>query len=115
MDTFIYDGKRQGTFTAYLEPNLNRTNLHISRNSHVTKINFDDKLRATGVTFVRDGQTLEVTASKEIVLSAGAVGTPQILMLSGIGPAQHLNDSGVSFHRNVIHFNTFHHFVSWVV
>jgi len=49
-----------------------------------------------GVTYVRNGQTITVKASKEVILSAGAIGSPQLLLLSGIGPAQELISLGVT-------------------
>lgn len=61
----------------------------------ILQINLDDQLRAVGVTYVRDGAVLSVTASKEVIISTGAIGTPQLLMLSGIGPAKHLIEHGV--------------------
>uniref|UniRef100_A0A023FQ03 Putative conserved secreted protein n=1 Tax=Amblyomma cajennense TaxID=34607 RepID=A0A023FQ03_AMBCJ len=69
----------------------NRTSLHISINSTVTKvlINKETK-RATGVTFVRDNVEINVTAAREVILSAGAINTPKLLMLSGIGPRDNL-------------------------
>lgn len=96
MDTTIKRGKRAGTFQAFLRPALLRKNLFIVRFSHVIKINFDKQLRAVGVTYVRDGVFLSAIATKEIIISAGAVGTPHLLMLSGLGPAQHLKDNGVN-------------------
>ena len=72
-----------------------RNNLHISMHSHVLKILVDSDNRAYGVRFQRNNRILEVLASKEVVLSAGAVASPQILMLSGIGDRDHLSQMGI--------------------
>ena len=76
-----------------------RKNLHIVTNAHVTKIlsqtNANSMPQITGVEFVKNGVIHEVKSRKEVVLSAGAIGTPQTLMLSGIGPKDHLNEHKV--------------------
>lgn len=59
------------------------------------QIILDEDLRATGVKFVRDGKVFHATATKEIIISAGAINTPKLLMLSGIGPTAHLLEHGV--------------------
>lgn len=65
-------------------------------NSRVLKVNVDASTKeATGVQFEKNGKTYNVKASKEVIVSAGSISTPQILMLSGIGPADHLNDKGI--------------------
>ena len=60
------------------------------------QILFEDK-KAVGVEYYEEGHHHEVYADKEVILSAGAVNSPKILMLSGVGPKQHLQDTGVSF------------------
>jgi len=67
-----------------------RQNLHVALNAHVEKILFDDYKRAIGVVVNHRGKRKKVFAQKEVILSAGAVATPQLLMLSGVGPAEHL-------------------------
>ncbi|EFX83708.1 hypothetical protein DAPPUDRAFT_100405 [Daphnia pulex] len=80
--------------TPFLE---NRPNLHISKNSHVLKIIIDpDTKTATGFQFEKQGKIYVVEATKEVVLSAGAIASPQILMLSGVGPADHLKEKGIT-------------------
>ncbi|XP_059145449.1 glucose dehydrogenase [FAD, quinone]-like [Physella acuta] len=82
-------GQRWSTSRAYIHPALNRTNLHVSLNSTVTKVQIDGD-RTTGIIFIRNGKKTEVKARHEVILSAGTVGSPQILMLSGVGPKEHL-------------------------
>ncbi|XP_018787277.1 PREDICTED: glucose dehydrogenase [FAD, quinone] isoform X1 [Bactrocera latifrons] len=89
------DGGRRIT-TAHSHLPKDRKNLHVVRYAHVKRVNFDEHLRATGVTFVLNGTTEHVAkAKKEVVLSAGSIGTPQILMLSGVGPKEHLKQLGI--------------------
>lgn len=87
-------GSRCSTAKAFLRPVRLRTNLHVAMHSQVTRVLFDGP-RATGVVYIRDGRRRMVTARKEVVLSAGAIGSPQLLMVSGVGPAEHLRDVGV--------------------
>ncbi|XP_046455617.1 glucose dehydrogenase [FAD, quinone]-like [Daphnia pulex] len=92
----IRRGSRCSTSKAFLRPVRNRPNLHISMNSQVIKIMIDpDTKTATGVQFEKNGRMYFVEATKEVVLSAGAVASPQILMLSGVGPADHLAEKGI--------------------
>ncbi|XP_075155525.1 glucose dehydrogenase [FAD, quinone]-like [Haematobia irritans] len=82
---------------AYLYPiKGKRSNLHIRKHAMVTKILIDPKTKvAYGVVYESQGQSFEVKARKEVILSAGAINTPQVLMLSGVGPAQHLRKMGI--------------------
>ncbi|XP_037289908.1 glucose dehydrogenase [FAD, quinone] isoform X4 [Rhipicephalus microplus] len=74
----------------------NRTeNLHISINSTVTKIIFDENKRATHVIFTKDGEEMNVTIGYELILSAGAINSPKLLMVSGVGPKKDLNASNI--------------------
>ena len=70
-------------------------------NAHVTRVLFEtgnDHLpRAFGVEYVKNGMTFTVVAKKEVILSAGAIATPQLLMLSGVGPKNHLEEHEVFF------------------
>ena len=67
----------------------------------VTKVILDEDNRAVGVLFDRNGQTHSVYARKEVILSAGAINTPQLLMLSGIGPCSHLESLGITCRANI--------------
>ena len=101
LQTTTRDGKRSSTYHAFLEGDAeNRPNLEVIVGAQVTRLLLDGEpgeLRATGVEYrTSDGETEVVQASKEIILSAGAVGSPHILMLSGIGPKAELEAAGVS-------------------
>lgn len=71
-------------------PAKERPNLFVIKNAHVTKLKINENKRATGVEFVIGNRKKSANVRKEVILSAGAVNTPQILMLSGIGPKEHL-------------------------
>ncbi|XP_055604796.1 glucose dehydrogenase [FAD, quinone]-like [Uranotaenia lowii] len=96
LHTNTRDGQRLSASTAYLDPVSQRSNLHILTNSRVTKILIDPKTKtAYGVEFVRDKKRYAVLAKKEVLLTAGGLQTPQLLMLSGVGPRSHLNEIGI--------------------
>ncbi|KAI1301452.1 Glucose dehydrogenase -like protein [Halotydeus destructor] len=88
-------GSRCSTAKAYLRPVRKRANLHVVTFAHVTKIIFDNSNRAIGVNFERFGKMETILTRREVILSAGAVNSPQVLMLSGIGPAGHLKSLGI--------------------
>lgn len=87
-------GARHNTSQAYLKPAKSRTNLEVRTKALVEKVLFDGNT-ATGVSYLVDGVRFETTARREIVLSAGAVNTPQLLMLSGIGESAQLNSHAI--------------------
>lgn len=90
------NGYRDSTNAAYLYPIRNRTNLHVKKRSQVTKVLIDkDDKRAVGVVFYHKRKYYTVRARNEVILSAGAIGSPHLLMLSGIGPKRHLQDKGI--------------------
>ncbi|XP_023727322.1 glucose dehydrogenase [FAD, quinone] isoform X2 [Cryptotermes secundus] len=98
MQGTVKNGVRQSTNNAFLRPIRHRKNLHIATGIRVTKLNIDKYKRVTGVEYVLDGNHAKkgkVYADKEVILSAGALSSPQILMLSGIGPKETLNDLGI--------------------
>jgi choline dehydrogenase len=80
----IYDGRRWSAAAAYLRPILSRPNLTIESHAHVTRVTIEHG-RAAGVEYVQKKQRIGVRASREVLLCGGAVNTPQVLMLSGIG------------------------------
>lgn len=94
----IYEGQRMSAARGFLHPARERSNLFVSGNSHVRRIIFDGR-KAIGVEYVDNTnpnnlQIKTVYASKEIIISAGAVGSPHILMLSGVGPGEELKNLG---------------------
>lgn len=89
------DGRRWSTADGYLRPALKRKNLTVVTGAHVTGVDIADG-RATGVSYLREGQAHSVHADREVLLSGGAVNSPQLLMLSGVGPAGHLKDVGIA-------------------
>uniref|UniRef100_A0A6M2D3Z6 Putative glucose dehydrogenase ovary overexpressed n=1 Tax=Rhipicephalus microplus TaxID=6941 RepID=A0A6M2D3Z6_RHIMP len=90
VQTNTYNGERQSAAKVFIDPVLHRENLHVALKSHVTKVLIDGEKRATGVSFSFGGATFNITATREVIISAGAVGSPQLLLLSGIGPKQDL-------------------------
>lgn len=86
------NGVRQNIAKAYLSPIRDRTNLYVLKKAHVTKILIDSEKKAYGVTVSKDNVNSDFFAKKEIILSAGAINSPQLLMLSGIGPRDHLKE-----------------------
>ncbi|CAH0595388.1 unnamed protein product [Chrysodeixis includens] len=91
----LRDGLRCSTAKAFLRPASKRDNLHISVHSMVEKILIDGQNKAYGVKFTKHGKEKIVKASREVILSAGAIQSPQLLMLSGIGDAEHLTELGI--------------------
>lgn len=91
----IRRGSRCSTAKAFLRPVKNRENLHIAMKTHALRVVFNEGKRATGVEVLRHGSHRLIRARREIVLSAGAINTPQLLMLSGIGPKEHLAEFGI--------------------
>ena len=94
FDRNVYRGRRQSAARAYLHPVLHRKNLNLITKAHATRLVMDGT-RVTGVEYQCRGRR-HVAAAAEVVLCGGAINTPQLLQLSGIGPAAVLNDAGVS-------------------
>lgn len=88
-------GFRWSSARGFLKPVLHRTNLRLETGVLVEKVLFDGK-RAVGVRFQQHGRTTDVRAKGEVILCAGSVGSPQILQLSGVGPAEWLGELGIS-------------------
>lgn len=87
-------GRRASTGVAYLSPARSRSNLHIRTNALAEKILFQNK-RAIGVRYAGKSGAQEVYANKEVIVCGGAINSPQLLQLSGIGPADLLRDAGI--------------------
>lgn len=90
----VKNGRRVGTYAGYLEPAMSRPNLTVSTDSFAARLVLTDG-RCTGVEYIKDGQTVTDTARREVIVCGGALESPKLLMLSGIGPAQHLQEVGV--------------------
>jgi choline dehydrogenase-like flavoprotein len=88
------NGERFSAAKAYLTPNLGRANLRVFTEAHTTRVLFEGR-RATGVEFRRAGRLEQVGARHEVLLAAGALQTPQILLLSGVGPGAELAAHGI--------------------
>lgn len=98
----IRRGSRCSTAKAFLRPVRLRKNLHVAMNAHVTKVLIDkEKMQATGVEFVRYGKRYRISARREVIMSAGAINSAQLLMLSGIGPRKHLEQMGIDVLRDL--------------
>jgi choline dehydrogenase len=93
--TTILNGRRCSAAVGYLKPAIKRPNLTVRTGVQVNRIIVEHG-RAKGIEIVDGAQTKRIAAAKEVVVTAGAIGSPKLLMLSGIGPAQHLKDVGVS-------------------
>jgi choline dehydrogenase len=92
--TTTRNGKRCSTAVGYLRPAMQRANLKVVTSALTEKILFEGR-RAVGVTFRRDGTLCTALAAREVILCGGAVNSPQLLMLSGIGPQEHLAGFGI--------------------
>ncbi|CAH1370065.1 unnamed protein product, partial [Tenebrio molitor] len=92
----VKHGKRQSTGTAFLDNARQRANLKVVTGALVVQIVIDESTKsARGVVFVKDDTKFSANASKEVIVSGGAFNSPQLLMLSGIGPKEHLRDLGI--------------------
>ncbi|XP_014217224.2 glucose dehydrogenase [FAD, quinone]-like [Copidosoma floridanum] len=102
VQTNQINGERMSSNRAYLHPAKNRKNLIVSINSHVNKVLIDPQTKtAYGVEFTKHGKKIKVMAKKEVILSAGAIASPKLLMLSGIGPKKHLEKYSINVLQNL--------------
>jgi choline dehydrogenase len=89
------DGARCSTAVAYLDPAKTRPNLTVQTGALASRITFDRARRANGIDYMHGGQPTHESASREVILCGGTINSPQLLMLSGIGPADHLRGLGI--------------------
>ena len=94
------NGLRCSTAVGYLNPVKKRKNLKIVVKAHVKQINFDGK-KAVGISYWHDNELISVKANKEVILSAGAIGSPHVLQASGIGNEKKLQELDI----NMVHHN----------
>ncbi len=92
--TTTRNGKRCSTAVGYLHPVRNRPNLQVVTGAHTQKVLFEGK-RAVGVAYSQGGEDKVVRAKREVILCGGAIGSPQMLLLSGVGPAAELAGLGI--------------------
>ncbi len=90
----ILNGQRHSAAAAFLAPALQRPNVEVQSPVHATRLLLDGQ-RVVGVEYLHDGRREEVRASRQVVVCAGAIGTPTLLMRSGIGPADDLRAHGI--------------------
>lgn len=90
----IKDGRRHSAAAAFLAPSLMRPNLTVHSHSHAARLIMDGR-RCVGLEYLTGGRRLEARAAREVILCGGVVDSPKLLMLSGIGPADHLRAHGV--------------------
>ena len=110
----IDKGYRGSTATAYLRPVLKRKNLTVEVCAQATRISIVGK-RARAIEYVKDGMQFSASASKEIILAGGAFNSPQLLMLSGIGHADHLKEIGVPVEEDLpVGDNLQDHIAAWI-
>ena len=91
----IRSARRNSAARAFLRPAMRRANVTVLTHAQATRVLFEGK-RAVGVEYLRNGQTQQVRAGREVILAGGAINSPQLLMLSGIGNASHLQGHGIT-------------------
>lgn len=90
----LHNMRRHSSGKAFLVPAKDKKNLHVIKYAHATKLVIENKV-VKGVEFIVNNKKLVAKVSKEVILSTGTIGTPQLLMLSGIGPAKHLKEHNI--------------------
>ncbi|PZC82920.1 hypothetical protein B5X24_HaOG209363 [Helicoverpa armigera] len=96
----IKNGYRQSMAYAYLTPAKYRENLHVLKETEVIKINFEGN-KAIGVTAVKNDKLITIEAQREVIITTGAIKSPHLLMLSGIGPKDHIESHGIPLIANL--------------
>ncbi|MFC6981066.1 GMC oxidoreductase [Microbulbifer taiwanensis] len=115
MDMTVRDGVRCSTALAYLKPAQGRKNLELKMHALTTRVIMEGK-KAVGVEYRQQGKTFRARANKEVILSASAFNSPKLLMLSGIGPAEQLQEHGIDVvhHLPGVGQNLHDHLECWV-
>jgi choline dehydrogenase len=96
----VKDGKRVSGLNAYLAPAMGRENLTVATGAVSNQLLFDGE-RCIGVEYHQGGAVLQATARKEVIVAAGAMESPKLLMLSGLGPKEHLSEHGIAVRRDL--------------
>jgi choline dehydrogenase len=111
----IVAGRRQSAADAYLRPALSRPNLTVVTDALVLRLVMDGS-HCRGVEYAANGGAATITVERDVVLCAGVIGSPQILMLSGMGPAEHLQEHGVAVRMNLpgVGANLHDHPLNWI-
>jgi choline dehydrogenase len=94
MQHTIKNGRRFSAYSAFIKPVIGRPNLTVQTDVHVQRVLVDGRT-ATGVEILENGRLRKIVAAREVVLSCGAINTPQLLMLSGVGPAEEVTRHGI--------------------
>lgn len=100
MQFTVKNGKRCSAAVAYLHPVMKRPNLTVITGAYVRQVTMDGR-KATGIEYERGGETQRVRANREVILSGGSYNSPHLLMLSGIGPGDHLTEMGIEVRHNL--------------
>jgi len=100
LDMTVGAGRRSSAANAYLRPAMKRANLLVKTHALATRVIFDG-LRATGVAYRRGGETHVAVARREVILAGGAINSPQLLKLSGVGPGDELRSHGIDVIRDL--------------
>jgi choline dehydrogenase len=95
MDMTIHRGRRWSAAMAYLRPAMARPNLSVVVEALTSRVLFEGR-RAVGIEYAQDGRTVHARASREVIVSGGAINSPQLLLLSGVGRADHLKQHGIA-------------------
>ncbi len=101
-DLTIREGRRASTSQVFLKPAMKRPNLTVVTSAHTNKVVFE-KDRAVGVEYRHNGSVVTARAEREVIVSGGAYNSPQLLMLSGIGPADELRKNGIKVQHDSPH------------
>jgi choline dehydrogenase len=115
LEQNVVDNRRQSAADAYLRPMLSRSNLTVVTNAFVLEPVMDGA-RCRGARYSKDGHTRVIYAEREVILCAGAIGSPKLLMLSGMGPAPQLRTHGIPIVADLpgVGENLHDHPIAWV-